>query len=159
MPSAEEIYKQHSKMVYKYLLSLTHNELLSEELTQETFYQAVKNLNRYDGSCKVSTWLCAIAKNSLKVYYRKHPVEAELSEYGEVSPSPEGGTIAKDEKLDIIKRLHSFDGEQREVMYLRLFGELSFKEIGEILGRTENWVRVTYYRGKEKLKKEIMTDE
>lgn len=159
MPSTEEIYKQHSKTVYKYLLSLTHNEFLSEELTQETFYQAVKNLNRYDGSCKVSTWLCAIAKNSLKVYYRKHPPETEVSEFTEGLPSPESGIIAKDEKLDILKRLHSFDGEQREVMYLRLFGDLSFKEIGEILGRTENWARVTYYRGKEKLKKEIMTDE
>lgn len=73
MPSMDDIYREHSKAVYRYLLSLTHNADISEELTQETFYQAVKSIDRYDGSSKITTWLCAIAKNSLTAYRRKHP--------------------------------------------------------------------------------------
>ena len=65
MPSMDEIYREHSKTIYRYLLSLTHDADVSEELTQETFYQAVKSIDRYDESCKMTTWLCAIAKNSL----------------------------------------------------------------------------------------------
>lgn len=63
MQSIEEIYQNHAQTVYKYLLSLTHQADLAEELTQETFYQAIRSIDRFDGSCKITTWLCAIAKN------------------------------------------------------------------------------------------------
>ena len=74
MQSMEEIYRQHAQTVYRYLCSLTGDEDLSEELTQETFAQAVSSIGRFDGSCKVSTWLCAIAKNPLMAYRRRHPL-------------------------------------------------------------------------------------
>lgn len=80
MHSIEAIYKEHSKMVYRYLLSLTGDSDLAEELTQETFFQAVKGIHRFDRSCKVSTWLCAIAKNQLKSWRRKNPVMEDISE-------------------------------------------------------------------------------
>lgn len=67
----DEIYRAHSQTVYRYLLSLTHDADVSEELTQETFYQAVKSIRRFDGSCKITTWLCAIAKNLFAAYRRK----------------------------------------------------------------------------------------
>lgn len=158
MLSIEDVYRENSRKVYRYLLSLTHDAGLSEELTQETFYQAVKSIERFDGSCKVSTWLCAIAKNLLLSERRKHPKTEELSESVAASTSPEDETLAKGGRVELLRKLHLLDGEKREVMYLRLLGNLSFHEIGEVLGRTENWARVTYYRGKEKLKKELEFD-
>ena len=158
MLSIEDIYRAHSQTVYRYLLSLTHDAETSEELTQETFYQAIKSVDRFDSSCKVSTWLCAIAKNTLLGYRRKHPASDILDAVAGFSDSPEVEMLAKVDHVELLRKLHLFNGELREVMYLRLFGDLSFREIGDILSRSENWARVTYYRGKEKLKKELETD-
>lgn len=158
MLSMDEVYRRHSQTVYRYLLSLTRDEALAEELTQETFYQAVKGLSRFDEKCKVSTWLCAIAKNVLLSYRRKHPPTEVLDEAGLVGVSTEDQALDKLGQLELLRRLQLIGGEMREVMYLRLLGDLSFKEIGEILGRTENWARVSYYRGKEKLRKDLETD-
>ncbi|HKM33742.1 MAG TPA: sigma-70 family RNA polymerase sigma factor [Lachnospiraceae bacterium] len=159
MLSIEDVYREHSRTVFRYLLSLTRDEGLSEELTQETFYQAIKSAERFDGSSKVSTWLCAIARNLLLSERRKHPVSDELVESSAVSPSSEDEVLAKIGQVDLLRKLHLLDSDMREILYLRLLGNLSFREIGDILGRTENWARVTYYRGKEKLKKELESDE
>lgn len=155
MLSMEEVYRTHSRMVYRYLLSLTRNASLSEELTQETFYQAVKSIDRFDESCKVSTWLCAIAKRVLLSEQRKHPHTHELKESLSSPDMTENETLNKAGQVELLRKMHLLGGDMREVLYLRLLGDLSFAEIGEILGHTENWARVTYYRGKEKLKKEI----
>ena len=155
MLSAEEIYREHSKMIYKYLFSITHNADLSEELTQETFYQAIKSLKSFDKSCKVSTWLCAIAKNQLLSYRRKHPQADELDETMEAADDIETGVIARLGKIEILKRLHLVEEPYKEVLHLRLFGDLSFREIGDIFERSENWARVTFYRAKEKLRKQM----
>ncbi len=161
MQQIEDAYKQYADYVYKYLLSLTHNTDISEELTQETFYQAVKNIKKFDGSCKITTWLCAIAKNQLLAYQRKHtayePVE-NITSQGEMQ-SPEQLFISAQEKASLYKTLHLLTEPFREILYLRLLAGLSFNEIGEIFGKTENWARVTYYRGKEKIKKEIEKNE
>jgi RNA polymerase sigma factor (sigma-70 family) len=159
MSSMDEIYREYSKTIYRYLLSLTHSTDLSEELTQETFYQAVRSIDRYDGSCKITTWLCAIAKNALVSYRRKHPQTAGIVEISEVEASAEASTLSADGQVALLRKLQDLTGEVREVMYLRLLGDLSFREIGDILSRTENWARVTYYRGREKLKKELLSDE
>ena len=158
MLSMDEIYRAHSQTVYRYLLSLTHDADLSEEVTQETFYQAVKSVEHFDGSCKVATWLCSIAKNMLQSYCRKHPVLDVLEETNVSSGSPEAEVLAKASEVGLLRKLHLLDEAMREVMYLRLYGNLSFREIGEILSKTENWARVTFYRGKEKLKKELESD-
>ncbi|MBQ2775176.1 MAG: sigma-70 family RNA polymerase sigma factor [Clostridia bacterium] len=161
MQQIEEAYKQYADYVYKYLMSLTHNHDISEELTQETFYQAVKNIKKFDGSSKITTWLCAIAKNQLLVYRRKHtafePVERIAAQDEE--QSPEQLLISAEEKSSLYKKLHLLPEPFREILYLRLLAGLSFSEIGEIFGKTENWARVTYYRGKEKIKKETEKDE
>lgn len=155
MLSMDEAYRAHAQTVYRYLLSLTRDPALSEELTQETFYQAVKSVGRFDESCKVSTWLCAIAKNVLLTHRRKHPPTAELDEAAAIAASPEDGALAKAGQVALFQKLHLLRDEMREVLYLRLLGNLSFGEIGEILSRSETWARVTYYRGKELLKKEL----
>lgn len=162
MQSMEEIYQEYARTVYKYLLSKTHDEDLAEELTQETFYQALKSIDRFDESCKISTWLCAIAKNQLLSYRRKHPEMKMLEEldYAEVSANSAEQEVLNDlSRVELMKQLHACPEPFREVLYQRIFGNLSFKEIGEIMGKSENWARVTFYRGKEKLKKGMVTQD
>ena len=188
MQSLEEIYQKYALRVYKYLLSLCHNEDVAEEITQETFYQAVKCIDRFDGSCHISTWLCAIAKNQFLAYQRKNPVmdsmddmqgrivlndsgsrtrtigesgtsETNAQGSNRLSKSAEETVMQTFDRIELMKKLHLCPEPFREVLYLRIFGNLSFREIGEIMGKTENWARVTFYRGKEKLRKEMGENE
>lgn len=80
MLSMDELYRAHANMIYRYLLALSGDAHTAEELTQETFYQAVRCLDRYDGSCKETTWLCAIAKNLYQAWQRRHWRETEVPE-------------------------------------------------------------------------------
>lgn len=152
----EEVYEENVKAVYKYLFCLTHNADLAEELTQETFYQAAKGIGRFRGECKISVWLCQIAKRlwykELEKRNREIPVPEAVEESGDFG-SIENDYLLNVEKVELFRMLHNFDITTREVMYLRLTGELSFAEIGDIMGKTENWARVTFYRGKQKLMK------
>lgn len=159
MQSMEEIYQAHCQTVYRYLLSLTRDEHLAEELTQETFYQAVKSVHRFDGSCKITTWLCSIAKHQLLAWQRKHPPREELEARDLTAPSPEGEVLSAVGRVQLLQKLHRLEEPGREVMYLRLFGDLSFRDIGQVLNKTENWARVTYYRAKERLRKELERNE
>lgn len=161
MDDMSEIYRQHARTVYKFLLSRTHDADLAEELTQETFYQAVRSANRFDGGCKVSVWLCQIAKHLWYQHLRKHGREAPMPEEPpETSvPSAEEGLLAREGQLALLRQIHTLPEERREVVYLRVFGGLSFREIGDVMGRTETWARVTFYRTKEKLRNGGANDE
>ena len=159
MQPIEEVYRQHAQTVFRYLLSLTGDEDLSEELTQETFYQAIRSSGRFDGSCKVTTWLCAIAKNVLLSHRRKHPAAEDLETADLTVPSAEQEASLSLSRVELMKSLHGMPEPYREVLYLRLFGDLSFREIGDVFGNSENWARVTFYRGKEKIRKEVTNDE
>lgn len=156
MQDIEQIYKEYFKTVNKYLFCLTRNDDISEELTQETFYRAVKKINTYRGECKISVWLCQIAKNLWYDYCRKNKNIGITNEDDLLKNQPistlEEKVISDDERISIYKKMQKLDDKTREVMYLRITGELSFKEIGAILNKTENWARVTFYRGKNKLK-------
>ena len=155
MPLAnmEEIYQAHARTVYKFLLSQCHDADLAEELTQETFYQAVRSIDRFNGSCKVSVWLCQIAKHLWYQHLRKRKPEEPLPEDGLPGPSAEEDVLTRQGHLDLLRQIHALPPSTREVVYLRAFGGLSFREIGDVLGRTETWARVTFYRGKEALRK------
>ena len=155
MESMDEIYQRYANMVYRYLLSQTRDEDLSEDLTQETFLQAIRCVDRFDGSCRLSTWLCAIAKNQLRLYLRKHPRTIPLEEAELIGDSVETEVLDRSERTELLKLLHGCPEPYRETIYLRIFGGLSFAQIGEIMGKTENWARVTFYRGKERLRKEM----
>lgn len=155
MQDMEQIYMQYFETVNKYLFCLTHNNDISEELTQETFYKAVKKIDTYKGECKMSVWLCQIAKNLWYDYCKKNKkvisVEEEL--LGSYSTdTTEERVILNDEKISLFRKIQKLDEKTREVIYLRITGELTFKEIGIILNKTENWARVTFYRGKNQLK-------
>ena len=156
MQDIEKIYEEYFETVNKYLFCLTHNNDISEELTQETFYKAVQKIHTYKGECKMSVWLCQIAKNLWYDQCRKNKkiLKTEESELLEVQDltSLEEQIISNDEKITLYKKMQSLDEKTREVMYLRITGELTFKEIGVILNKTENWARVIFYRGKNRLK-------
>lgn len=160
MQSMDEIYQTYAKTVYKFLLTRTRDEDIAEELTQETFYQAIKSIQRFDGSCKLSTWLCAIAKNQLLAYQRKHPIEESLDDAEELSGiNVEAEVLCEERRIELIKKLHLCPEPFREIIYLRVFGGLSFREIGDIMGKTENWARVNFYRAKERVRKEMEKNE
>lgn len=155
MQDIEKIYKENFETVNKYLFCLTKNWDLAEELTEETFYRAVEKIGKFKGESKISTWLCQIAKNLYYDVLRKNKkivnTKYNLLEL-EAEESTEEKVILNDEKITLYKNLQKLDEKTREVIYLKITGELSFKEIGEILNKTENWARVTFYRGKQKLK-------
>ena len=156
MEEMVEIYRKYMPQVYNFLFSLCHDAHLSEELTQETFYRAVKKINTYKGECKISVWLCQIAKN---LWYDKcrrdkrlvHIEESELFNIQTLN-NIEDDIISKEEKRLLNRKIQKLDEKTREVIYLRIVGELTFKEIGVIMDKTENWARVTFYRGKNKMK-------
>ncbi len=156
MQNIEQIYEQYFETVNKYLFCLTRNNDISEELTQETFYRAVKKIDTYKGECKMSVWLCQIAKNLWYDQCRKNKKLVNVKETDILNVQAlntlEEQVIQKDEKISLYKKMQNLDEKTREVMYLRITGELSFKEIGIILNKTENWARVTFYRGKNQLK-------
>ena len=153
MDNMEQIYQAHARTVYKFLLSQCHDAGLAEELTQETFCQAVRSIDRFKGDCKVSVWLCQIAKHLWYQHLRKRKPEEPLLEDSLPGPSAEEDTLARQGHLDLLRQIHALPPNTREVVYLRAFGGLSFREIGDVLGRTETWARVTFYRGKEALRK------
>ena len=142
MEDMEAVYRRHAQTVYKFLLSQCHSAQMAEELTQETFYQAVRSIDRFDGSCKVSVWLCQIAKHLWYQHLRKANRETELPEEA----------VGRAGQVELLRQIHSLPEPGREVVYLRAFGGLSFREIGEVLWKSENWARVTFYRSKERLR-------
>lgn len=158
MQDMEQIYEEYFEIVNKYLFCLTHNNDISEELTQETFYRAVNKIGTYKGNCKISVWLCEIAKNLWYDECRKNRkiVKTRQEEMLEMYAleNTEEKVILNEEKMNLYKKMQNLDEQTREVVYLRITGELSFKEIAIILNKTENWARVTFYRGKQKLKED-----
>ena len=151
----ERIYDEYSQQVYKYLYCLTRNDHLAEELTQETFYRATINLEKFRGDCKVYVWLCQIAKHLYYKELKKHknivqvPLETLRNQQSRQESLVENDTIYK---LDIYQKIEKLDERTKEIMYLRLIGDLSLKQIGELLQISENLARVTFYRGKLKIK-------
>ncbi len=154
----EKVYQEYAQSVYGFLLLRTHDSQLAEELTQETFYQSLRSVEKFDGSCKVSTWLCAIAKNVLLKYWQKNKVPVVALDDEQIilaeDASVEEIFLAEENKVELMAKIHQLPQAMKEVIYLRLAADLSFRQIGEIMNKTENWARVTFYRGKEKLLKE-----
>lgn len=157
--SFEQVYIQYHKVVYAYLLSLCRSEELAADLAQETFYKALRGIDRFQGGCALNVWLCSIAKHALMDYYRRHRREAPAPE--QVPDSPDADPLPG-EKLEqrqaalvLYQALHALSEPYREVFWLRVYGELTFAEIGALHGKTENWARVTYYRARTKLKEAL----
>lgn len=156
----EKIYSDNARTVYYFLLSLCHNPHTAQDLTQETFLRAYQSMEHFDGTCKLSVWLCQIAKHLWYQYLDKHKHEELKSmEEAVLSIDTEAQIFAKYDLIRVLKELHNLPEQMREVIYIKMSSELTFREIGEILGKSENWARVTYFRGKEKIMKGLMKNE
>lgn len=154
MTEFEEIYSQYFDDIYKYALALCHNEEIAKDITQETFIKALKGINGFKGNCQLRVWLCQIAKNYYFSMCKKMKYKQELEEEHQVL-SIESLLIDKETAFEVHKAIHRLDEPYREVFSLRVFGELSFAQIGELFGKTESWARVTFHRTKIKLKEEF----
>lgn len=155
----DAIYQEYGDFIFKYLLTLTNDFHSAEELTQETFYQAIKSIHRFhdDGKAKFSTWLCSIAKNvwrqELSRDKKKQQLMQSLSNEDTKHYDLEDDYIRQEDIMRFFKKARKISEEKREILYLRLLGDLTFKEIANVFDKTENWARVTFYRAKLELRK------
>lgn len=153
----DELYRQYSQIVYHFLYSRCRDPALAEDLTQETFLRAMKSIHTFDGSCKLSTWFCQVAKHLLYQHWEKNNrVQLEeLNEKMESENNTERQAMARIELADVWEQLQRLSPDMRKVVELRVLGGLSYREIGAGLGRSENWARVTFYRAKLILSEEV----
>ncbi len=161
--SFEKIYRTYFMEVYSYVMTLAKNPEQAEEITQETFYRAIKSRDNYRGEASERTWLCAIAKNICMDMFRKKREKEELREEIPATVNAVSGEVYSLEKLmmdkssslQIHRVLHQLEEPYKEVFSLRIFGELSFQSIGMIFGKSENWARVTYHRARLKIQERL----
>lgn len=152
MTDFENIYNQYFRDVYSFVLSLSGNKTVAEEITQETFFKALKSIDKFKGNCKINVWLCQIAKNTYFSYYNKQkrfkpnyiPEKATYNSIDEM-------ILNKEDSFRIHKTLHYLDEPYKEVFTLRVLGELSFAQISQLFEKTESWARVTFHRAKRKI--------
>ena len=162
MKDFELIYEEFHIPIYKYLMRLTGDELLSEELMQETFYQAYKSILRYNGKSTLFTWLCAIAKNCYFKNLRKGKdklmnVELLAQELlSEESTDPLQALAKKETISEVVEALMGMKKIYRDVIVLRVYFECSYKELSQVLGISESAAKVRYHRGIEILKSKIV---
>lgn len=160
----DAIYKKYCKCVYNFLYKLTNDIELSEELTQETFYTAIKKINTLNKKERIRTWLYQIAKNKWKDYLRKNKkaninLDENTVENLVANYDIEEDMIAKDNIIEFYKKIHMLDIDTREIIYLKIIRNFTFKEISQILGKNEEWARTKFYRGKLKLKESLQDEK
>lgn len=154
----EQIYKEYFTPVYRYLLSLTHDSVLAEELTQETFFKALKNIEKYDPDQKMLTWLCSIGKHTFFSLQRKAGRTQELNEFiADDEAAVLDRIIDSEASMEILTVLHTLPEPYKEVFTLRVLGQFSFQKIAAVFGKTESWARVTFFRSKTMIKEKIQS--
>ena len=155
----DAVYQEYANLIYRFLYTHTHDADWSQELMQETFLRAVDSISRYDGFCKLSVWLCQIAKHVMWQELRKRK-RFDIVEWTEELPDAhgqdgEGCALQQERTKELYRAIHLLPELEKEVVLYRMTGELSFRQIGEILGKSENWSRTVFYRAKQKIRKEL----
>ena len=152
----EKLYETCYMRVFSYAMTLAGERTQAEEITQETFFRAFSRQSEFRGESDEVTWLCAIAKNCwLDEKRRGKKTEAMPEEMTDEGTGVEQAAVDRDTSFRIHMALHGLEEPYREVFELRVFGELSFREIGVIFAKTENWARVTYHRARLKLQERM----
>ena len=148
-----EIYSEYFSDVYKYVLSLCRDEMVAEEVTQDTFFKAMRCIKNFNGSCTLYVWLCQIAKNTYFSFYKKQKrtVSDINTEIPDTEINLENDYFDKDTAKRLHALLHDLNEPYKEVFTLRVFGELPFSQIGELFGKTDSWARLIFYRAKKQL--------
>ncbi|MBE6785431.1 MAG: sigma-70 family RNA polymerase sigma factor [Ruminococcaceae bacterium] len=158
MTDFDKIYSMYFKDVYLYLRRLSGDEHLAEEITAQTFYKALKSLDKFRGDCDIRVWLCQIAKNSYYTHIEKNKrVESLDAKNAEAADGKSFTDIIEDkEAAKLIQSvLHSIEDPYKEVFMWRVYADMSFKEIGRIFSKSENWACVTYHRAKKMIKERL----
>ena len=156
----EELYRTYFSDVYQYIQKLSGNEHIAEEVTEETFYKALRKIDTFRGECDIRVWLCQIAKNSYYSHLRKSGrqiglEDAALQDTADPEAVVDEAITAHDEAEQIRVLLHTLADPYKEVFMWRVFAELSFKEIGRLYGKSDNWACVTYHRARNMLKERL----
>ena len=154
MENFQQVYEMYFQDVYKYVLSLSRDADVEEEVTQETFFKALRKIDTFRGQCRLYVWLCQIAKNTYFTYQKKHSRETREPEV----PSGTGleeRLLEEESAFEIHRVLHKLPEPYKEVFSLRVFGQLRYEQIGILFGKTESWARVTYHRARMKIKEEL----
>ena len=156
----EQIYTTHFRDVYLYICKLSNSEHIAEEITSETFFKAMKSIDSFRGDCDIRVWLCQIAKNCYYSYIKKaNRTECiDNVEIAEQGASFEERLFRHDTAMQIQKILHDVPEPYKEVFMWRVYAELSFKQIGQIFGKSENWACVAYHRARNKIKEKLAVD-
>ena len=157
MTEFESIYRRYFTDVELYLRAICHDAHLAEELTEQVFFQALKALPKFRGDCDIRTWLCAMARNCYLSHLRKTKPTEDISEIQIPDPKQavEEQVADKQQAMQIHRILHDLPEPYKEVFTLRVLGELSFKQIGEIFGKSDNWACVTYHRARKTLREKM----
>ena len=150
----EDIYRDNYPIVYGYLLSLCGDIPLAEDLTAETFFKAFLHPRRYDGKCKLSTWLCTIGRNLYLNERKRQQRSRRLTACMAANPDPEELLLEKERTAQLHRITQQLEEPYGQVFFMRMEG-LSFRQIGEALDKTENWARVTFYRAKVKIQERM----
>ncbi|MDD4773976.1 MAG: sigma-70 family RNA polymerase sigma factor [Eubacteriales bacterium] len=157
MTELESLYRAYFRDVYLYILSLSKDEHIAEDITSEAFIKAIKSIDTFKGDCDIRVWLCQIAKNCYYSYLRKNKkiiyTDEEPEHISEINI--EQSIVYKEDSIKIHEILHKLKEPYKEVFSLRIFSELSFKEIGYLFGKSENWACVTYHRARKKIQDEM----
>lgn len=164
MKQLAAIYEEIQPKLYTYFYIKTADASAAEDLTQDVFYEAMKSIHRFNGQSSISTWLFAIAHHLLSKYYRSNRYKRTLHENMMHTHSPLPLTTEQVVELQestklLLQKINALDPPGREIVLLRVYGDCSFKEIGELLGKTENYVRVSFHRLKLKLQQEMEGEE
>ena len=156
----EQIYTTYFRDVYLYICKLSNSEHIAEEITSETFFKAMKSIDSFRGDCDICVWLCQIAKNCYYSYIKKADRTECIDnvEIAEQGASFEERLFRHDTAMQIQKILHDVPEPYKEVFMWRVYAELSFKQIGQIFGKSENWACVTYHRARNKIKEKLEVD-
>lgn len=153
MTEFEKLFNENRNFIFKYLIKMTRDSSLSEELTQETFFRAYMNYTSLKNKNKAPVWLCQIAKNTYYAWYNEQKDKTALDDFETVEDgqSIEDDFLRKELSQKALLCLHELEEPYKEVFMLCVFGYFSLKDISLIFGKSESWARVTFYRAKQKL--------
>jgi RNA polymerase sigma-70 factor (ECF subfamily) len=152
----EKLYEAYYMRVFSFVMTLAGDRAQAEEITQETFFRAFSKRSDFRGESDEATWLCAIARNLFLDEKRRQGKQETLpEELPDTGKGIEQTAADRDTSFRIHMALHALEEPYREAFELRVFGELSFREIGMIFGKTENWARVTYHRARLRLQERM----
>ena len=164
---ADRIYRDYARMIYIYIFQMCHDADLAEDIVQTTFLKAIQHADSFTEESRISSWLCQIAKNTYYDYCKKkentnisyETLEETDSRIKQKAGSDiEGMLINREQAALLRKTIHELKEPFKEILMLRIYGECSYREIGELYGKSEGWARVNYYRGKMQVLEQISAD-